>query len=409
MADDNRIDVNITASTDELRQGLTGAAGLVDTLTTQIAAAFAGMSSQVRGRMGEMSGQIAQTQQQSAAGGESSFRQLRTQWEQQRLGQREFLGDARKDELAYWQDHLKDAADGTSAHAAIVGRMYELEKSLAQSAQRDQANAARQAKGVQDAAAKEQVRSWQSIIQPIQSSFERSISGMIMGTQTLQQAVSRIGQSILSEFVNLGVKKLTNWIATELGMTAASLAGVSQRGAMEEAAAGESIALSIATAVKDIAIKAYQAAAGAYAAIAAIPYAGPVLAPAAAAGALAAVFAFGKSIASAEGGWDQVPGDQIAQLHKNEMVLSAPYATGLRNLLDGFRGPAMPGMGGSGAAPRASADSGGTPGDAAPTVVVNFTNQGGALSERDILQHSRTIAKAVAQEWRYANPRLRPA
>ncbi len=39
-----------------------------------------------------------------------------------------------------------------------------------------------------------------------------------------------------------------------------------------------------------------------------------------------------ESMASAEGGWDAVPSDQIAQLHKNEMVLPAPLAEGVRNM-----------------------------------------------------------------------------
>ncbi|MFV4677416.1 hypothetical protein ACNJU9_21650, partial [Mycobacterium tuberculosis] len=76
------------------------------------------------------------------------------------------------------------------------------------------------------------------------------------------------------------------------------------------------------------------AAAGAYAAIASIPFVGPVLAPIAAGVALAGVLALGKSLFSAEGGWGQVPYDgALTQLHKNEMVLPASIASPLRSSL----------------------------------------------------------------------------
>ena len=55
-------------------------------------------------------------------------------------------------------------------------------------------------------------RTWQSLMQPIQRAFDTSITGMILGTTTLQKAVANIAQSILAEFVNLGVKMVTNWL-----------------------------------------------------------------------------------------------------------------------------------------------------------------------------------------------------
>jgi len=53
-------------------------------------------------------------------------------------------------------------------------------------------------------------RTWQSLMQPIQRAFDTSITCMILGTTTLQKAVANIAQSILAEFVNLGVKMVTN-------------------------------------------------------------------------------------------------------------------------------------------------------------------------------------------------------
>jgi phage-related protein len=76
-------------------------------------------------------------------------------------------------------------------------------------------------------------RTWQSLMQPIQRAFDTSITGMILGTTTLQKAVANIAQSILAEFVNLGVKMVTNWLASELAMTTATEAGAAARTAAD--------------------------------------------------------------------------------------------------------------------------------------------------------------------------------
>jgi hypothetical protein len=95
-------------------------------------------------------------------------------------------------------------------------------------------------------------------------------------------------------------------------------------------------------------MKAYEAAAGAYAAIAGIPYVGPVLAPVAAGVALAGVFAFAKSIFSAEGGMDIGPGvNPIVQTHAREMILPAKHADTIRMLGDLAQGGGLAGGGGS--------------------------------------------------------------
>jgi hypothetical protein len=81
-------------------------------------------------------------------------------------------------------------------------------------------------------------------------------------------------------------------------------------------------------ATSDITTKAAQAAAGAFAATAAIPYVGPFLAPAAAAEADASVMAFTAQIASAAGGM-VVDKDQLAMVHEDEMVLPKNISQGI--------------------------------------------------------------------------------
>jgi hypothetical protein len=189
--------------------------------------------------------------------------------------------------------------------------------------------------------------------------------------------MARIGQSIVAEFVKMGVQKLAHWVATELGMTAATTAGAAARSAantsestgflstiggmlakwfsletaktaategeaavrtglnIAEAAAGRVAA--VTAGFSQIAIDAAVAAAGAFAATAAIPIVGPELAPAAAA-AYAATMGWaaglGGGVAAAAGGW-VVPDDQLAFVHKNEMVLPANISQGLQGAISG--------------------------------------------------------------------------
>jgi hypothetical protein len=178
-------------------------------------------------------------------------------------------------------------------------------------------------------AAQTSQRTWQSLMQPIQRAFDTSITGMILGTTSLQKAVAHIGQSILAEFVNLGVKMATNWIASELAMTTATEAGAAAR----TAAAGEGVAAGLAvkaaTAIKSIVTDSAQAFSGIFAFLA--PIMGPAAAGPAAAGE-ATVMAAASGIASAAGGW-MVPSDQLAMVHQNEMILPANISQGLQNMI----------------------------------------------------------------------------
>jgi hypothetical protein len=172
-------------------------------------------------------------------------------------------------------------------------------------------------------------RTWQSLMQPIQRAFDTSITGMILGTTTLQKAVANIAQSILAEFVNLGVKMVTNWIASELAMTTATEAGSAARTAADGEGMAAGLAIKAANALKSIATDSAQAFSGIFAFLA--PIMGPAAAGPAAAGE-ATVMAAAGGIASAAGGW-MVPSDQLAMVHQNEMILPANISKGLQNMI----------------------------------------------------------------------------
>jgi hypothetical protein len=174
---------------------------------------------------------------------------------------------------------------------------------------------------------------------PIASAFDKMVTGMIQGTRNFGLQLANIGKSVLAEYTNMGVKLMVNWLKTELFKTQATEAGVATRLAAEEAGAGQSLLITIATAVKTIAIKAWEAAAAVYASIAAIPYVGPFLAPVMAAGAAATLFGYIGRISSAAGGFDIPSGmNPITQLHQEEMVLPRDIANPLRESLAGGGG-----------------------------------------------------------------------
>jgi hypothetical protein len=178
-------------------------------------------------------------------------------------------------------------------------------------------------------AAQTSLRTWQSLMQPIQRAFDTSITGMILGTTTLQKAVANIAQSILAEFVNLGVKVVTNWIASELSMTTATEAGAAARTAAEGEGMAAGLAIKAANAVKSIMTDSAQAFSGIFAFLS--PLMGPAAAGPAAAGE-ATVMAAASGVASAAGGW-VVPSDQLAMVHQNEMILPANISQGLQNMI----------------------------------------------------------------------------
>ena len=178
-------------------------------------------------------------------------------------------------------------------------------------------------------AAQNSERAWLSLMQPIQRAFDTSITGMILGTTTLQKAVANITQSIIGEFVNLGVKMVTNWIASELAMTTATEAGAAARTAAESEGLAAGLALKALNAIKSIVTDSAQAFGGIFAFLA--PIMGPAAAGPAAAGE-ATVMAAAGGIASAAGGW-VVPSDQLAMVHQNEMILPANISQGLQSMI----------------------------------------------------------------------------
>jgi phage-related minor tail protein len=183
-------------------------------------------------------------------------------------------------------------------------------------------------------AALDNQRMWQTRLRPVSQAFSTAINGMIQGTQTLRQTLAHIGDSILAKFVETGLNMVVHWAANEGAKTTATTIGTASRTAIEATAAATSKATDAATGKSQITSAAATGAAKAYQAIVGIPYVGPILAPIAAGVAFAGIEAFAGQLASARGGWDRVPFDgAMTELHKDEMVLPADLATGVRSMI----------------------------------------------------------------------------
>jgi hypothetical protein len=180
----------------------------------------------------------------------------------------------------------------------------------------------------------ESQQAWQGIIAPIGNAFQSSLTGIINGNETLRQAVTKLGESVVSDFTNMAVKRATTWLESELTMTTATQSGEAARLASQQAGDAAGKAADAAAGSTSVFGDANKAAASTYAATADIPIVGPVLAPIAAAGAFAAVMAF--DVFSAAGGFDVPAGlNPVTQLHAREMVLPAGIADPLRASLSG--------------------------------------------------------------------------
>ena len=163
---------------------------------------------------------------------------------------------------------------------------------------------------IEQAALLKTENTYKQFIDGMTQGWDSAMQKMIHGQMTWQQgfigAARQIEDQTEKFFINMGLQYI------------------------KDAALKEAMALKAHFAQNQVAAK--DAAANAYASAAEIPFVGWIIAPAAAAAAYTATIAF------AEGGWDRVPSDQVAMIHKNEMVLPAHIANPLRESLAGGGG-----------------------------------------------------------------------
>jgi hypothetical protein len=156
---------------------------------------------------------------------------------------------------------------------------------------------------------------WNGFFGSMTGGWNNAIQGLVNGTMTWGNAFKTVTDQALSGIISFFVQ----WAEEEAIKWATSMA-MGETGRVAEATGAAAVY-----------------AVNAMGSVAAIPFYGWAMAPAVGAQAYGAGLAMA-GLASAAGGWDRVPADQVAQIHKNEMILPAPLAEGIRqNLGDGSR------------------------------------------------------------------------
>ena len=176
----------------------------------------------------------------------------------------------------------------------------------------------------------------------IASAFDSQLDAILTHHETWGQAMTKIVEKLGMDFLKYIEKMVVDWAAAQLAMTQASVAGAATRTAAESASSTAGAAAMIPNALKAISADAAAAFGGVFAFLA------PLLGPAAAgpaAAAQGAVLGVGGAIAAADIGMYNVPQDQIAMIHRNELVMPAGPASALRSMLGGANGGASAGGG----------------------------------------------------------------
>ena len=160
---------------------------------------------------------------------------------------------------------------------------------------------------------------WQSITQPIGSSFAQMFQGMYMRQETFSQAALKMGDQLLFKFVDVAMQDLAKWTATQLAKTGIIKAQTTMQGLAQAVASGNA-AIAQKTA-DEAAVTGYagEAAAATFAAWSPMSMVDPGLPAEMAAAAAAQTMSFG-SFAT---GVDVVPRDMINLTHAGERIMPA--------------------------------------------------------------------------------------
>lgn len=194
------------------------------------------------------------------------------------------------------------------------------------------ANDQRRAQSAQQAA--EQIQqSMTKAAQTVERSFQSNFDSVIRGTESVKFAFIRTGGDIVLSVVHTVEQNVEKWIAGELAITAAHLAGTQTQVATTTTAAAQTRSINAATSLSSIAHSAASAAAKAYEALAGIPIIGPALGAAAAAATFAGVMAFEAIAGSAQQG-AVVPQDMAIFAHAKEMILPRHLSEGVQNIIN---------------------------------------------------------------------------
>jgi hypothetical protein len=193
-------------------------------------------------------------------------------------------------------------------------------------------------------ALQQQERDYQAFGNSITQAFNSQLRGLVAGTTSWHTAFKNTLDDLLIKFIEWCETTAEHYILAEAMKTAATASGVAARTGAEQAGATASLGAQGAAMVRSILSSAAETFAGVFGFLA--PLMGPLaIGPATAAQATVAGMA--GAVASADIGMWQVPRDQLALIHQNELIMPAGPAGALRDMLSGPSNGGSPGGGGS--------------------------------------------------------------
>lgn len=165
----------------------------------------------------------------------------------------------------------------------------------------------------------------------------QAFDGLLTRTQTWAGALQGVFASLRQSFItNLVTEPLKAWIVGKAQMLAQELGFATTKQAIDATSSATTIGVKAAETTAVASMNAVQAGTGAAASQAPIPIIGPALALAAMAAVFAAVSGLGGKVKSARNGYDIPAGvNPLTQLHEEEMVLPKGPANVLRELAAG--------------------------------------------------------------------------
>jgi|SRR5580704_3158616 uncharacterized protein YecA (UPF0149 family) len=193
-------------------------------------------------------------------------------------------------------------------------------------------------------ALQQQERDYQAFGSTITQAFNSQLRGLLTGTTNWHTAFKNTLDDLLVKFIEWCEMTAEHYVLAEAMKTAATASGVAARTSVEQGGAAASLGAQGASMVRSILSSAAETFAGVFGFLA--PLMGPLaIGPATAAQATVAGMA--GAVASADIGMWQVPRDQLALIHQNELIMPAGPAGALRDMLSSGPNGAGPGGGGS--------------------------------------------------------------
>jgi hypothetical protein len=303
MTDDNTVEINFSASTDDVLAGV-----------AQIRASLGDLAAQVSGlnsntsRLGEAIGAalpVSQLSQCAKAFGEMGSAAARSaaqvkaiggeiQVLQQGLAQKKILLEAEVNQFQITQDQKYALLQGETKRefdAQLVLLQNELMIGNLTVQQRQNISnriLALEAKHTTDMLRLDeqsiaaQQALWDRYLSAVTGAFNSQLRGLLEGTTSWHKAMTKMLEDLTIKFIEMVEQMVVKWLAAEIAQTTATTTGAAARAAAEQTASSSGILDNVASAMRAIMTDAAQAFAGVFAFLA------PTMGPAAAGPAAAA-------------------------------------------------------------------------------------------------------------------------